>query len=325
MTNAAIASAVAATPIRRTSRTSAMRPVADSVRTIDPASWRSSDVPLLRDPRALITRLHDLHHPAPGTAVVAVLDGTGRPVAGASFPMDGGTGSVDGWQCRNTILATLRMIVPDDLRRPAPVRTTVLLLCRDGRRAWEPDDGRWMWGLRDACALHGLRAGAVAVLAEDGWEVVGDGRSGRTPASVPRVALLPTRRTRGGKKTKTAAKPMPRTASAQRPRPRVAPEPRERTAAREEPEVAPRTPPRIEPGTRTKAAGHEVEAELPVELPTAAPGRGAGVPERTEVPAAAAAFRGHTEGPPGPGEGDYAAPVRYLADAGATGAELRCS
>jgi hypothetical protein len=322
VTNAAIASAVAATPIRPTRRTSAMRPVADSVRTIDPESWRSSDVPLLRDPRALVTRLHELHRPAPGTAVVAVLDATGRPVASASFAMDGGTGPVDGWQCRNTILATLRLIVPDDLRRSAPVRTTVLLLCRDGRRAWEPDDGRWMWGLRDACALHGLRGGAVVVLAEDGWEVVGDRRSGRTPASVPRVALLPTSGTRGKGKAQTGAKPKRRAATAQRPRPRVAPAPAERTVARVEPRIEPRTEPRFEPGTRTKSAGHEV----PVELPVAAPGRAVGVPERTEVPAAAAAFGGYAEGPPGPDERDYTAPVRYLTDAGATsGAGLRCS
>ncbi|MGA4544801.1 hypothetical protein ACPA54_32900 [Uniformispora flossi] len=321
MTNAAIASAVAVTPIRPTRRTSAMRPVAASVRTIDPESWRSSDVPLLRDPRALVTRLHELHGPTPGTAVVAVLDATGRPVASASFATDGDTGSVDGWQCRNTILATLRLIVPDDLRRPAPVRTTVLLLCRDGRRAWEPDDGRWMWGLRDACALHGLRGGAVVVLAEDGWEVVGDGRSGRTPASVPRVALLPVRRKPGKGKAKTEAKPKRRAATAQRPRPRVAPEPAERTVARVEPKIEPRTEPQIEPGTRRKSAGHDV----PVESPVAAPGRGVGVPERTEVPAAAAAFGGHAEGTPGPGERDYAAPVRYLTDAGATGTGLRCS
>lgn len=304
MSNAAIASAAAATPIRRTRRTSAMRPVADSVRTIDPESWRTSGVPLLRDPRALVARLHELHRPGPGTAVVAVLDTTGRPVASASFAMDGGTGPVDGWQCRNTILATLRMIVPDDLRRPAPVRTTVLLLCRDGRRAWAADDGRWMWGLRDACALHGLRTGAVVVLGEDGWEVVGDGRSGRTPASLPRIALLPTRGKRGkgdGKATDKGGKKQ-RTAAARRPRPRVAPEPAARTAGR--------------------VVGHEA----PVELPVAGPGRGAGVPERTEVAAAAAAFGGISEAsPPGPGEREYAAPVRYLTDAGAAGAGLRCS
>jgi hypothetical protein len=93
------------------------------------------------------------------------------------------------------------MIVPDDLRRGAPVRTTVLLLCREGRRGWQPDDGRWMWGLRDACALHGLRGGAVVTVGDDGWEVVGDGRSGRTPSAVPPVAVLPARR-RGGAERK---------------------------------------------------------------------------------------------------------------------------
>jgi hypothetical protein len=128
----------------------------------------------------VIARLHELHRPAPGTAVVAVLDADDRPVASASFSTDT-PGATDGWECRNIILAHLRMIVPDDLRRAAPVRTTVLLICRDGERGWEPDDGRWMWGLRDACALHGLRCGAVAVLAEDGWQIVADGRTGRTP------------------------------------------------------------------------------------------------------------------------------------------------
>lgn len=166
----------------------------DPVRMIAPDAWQASGVPLLRDPRGLITRLHDLHRPKPGTAIVAVLDAEGRPVASASFAIDDGTGPVDGWECRNTILAQLRMIVADDLRRPTPTRTTVLLLCREGGRAWEPDDGRWMWGLRDACALHGLRCGATVVLAENGWQVVGDGRNGRTPGSVTRPPRAPAAR-----------------------------------------------------------------------------------------------------------------------------------
>lgn len=158
---------------------------------IDPEQWQAFDVPLLRDPRALVKRLHDLHRPEPGTAVVAVLDAEGRPVASASFALDNGSGPTDGWECRNTILAHLRMIVPDDLRRASPTRTTVLLLCRDGQRGWEPDDGRWMWGLRDACGLHGLRCGAAVIMAEDGWQVVGDGRNGRTPASAARPVPAP--------------------------------------------------------------------------------------------------------------------------------------
>lgn len=179
----------------------------ETARMLTPDAWAKAGVPLLRDPRELIKRLHGLHRPEPGTAVVAVLDGDGRPVASASFAMYGESAPdadahdpagarpdendgvltphppvpLDGWECRNMILAHLRLIVPDDLRRATPTRTTILLLCRDGRRGWEPDDGRWMWGLRDACALHGLRSGAVVVLADDGWQVVADGRGGRTP------------------------------------------------------------------------------------------------------------------------------------------------
>ncbi|WP_406281570.1 hypothetical protein [Embleya sp. NBC_00896] len=149
-------------------------------RWFDPETWRARGIPLLRDPRALLKRLHALHEPIARTAVVTVLDGSERPVASASFGF--GASRTDGWRCRNLILANLRLIVPDDLRRSTPTHTTVLALYRDGRRDWEADDGRWMWGLHDACVLHGLRCGAFAIVANDGWRVVADGRSGRTPA-----------------------------------------------------------------------------------------------------------------------------------------------
>ncbi|MFI1378226.1 hypothetical protein [Embleya sp. NPDC020886] len=158
-------------------------PTASPSRWLDPESWRTHGIPLLRDPRALIKRLYDLHQPVARTAVVGVLDRSERPVASASFGF--GEGRTDGWRCRNLILANLRLIVPDDLRRTTPTHTTVLVIHRAGTREWEADDGRWMWGLHDACVLHGLRCGAVAVVSQDGWQLIADGRSGRTPALRP--------------------------------------------------------------------------------------------------------------------------------------------
>ncbi|MGC0420357.1 hypothetical protein [Embleya sp. AB8] len=158
-------------------------PSAGSSRRLDPESWHTREIPLLRDPRTLLNRLDELHRPPARTALVAVLDHAERPVAGASF--DIGEGHTDGWRCRNLILAHLRLIVPDDLRRSTPTHTTVLLLHRPGGRDWQPDDGRWMWGLHDACVLHGLRCGAFVIVAEDGWRPVADGRCGRTPALRP--------------------------------------------------------------------------------------------------------------------------------------------
>jgi hypothetical protein len=152
----------------------------ESARQLDPEAWRSLGVPLLRDPRSVVTRLHGLHRPVSGTGIVAVLDAEERPVASASFALGGAP--ADGWRCRNTLLAQLRGIVPDDLRRSAPVRTTVLLVCRPGSPVWQPGDGRWMWGLWDACTLHGLRCGAVVTVGAGGWSPVGDDRAGRTPA-----------------------------------------------------------------------------------------------------------------------------------------------
>ncbi|WP_439676929.1 hypothetical protein [Embleya sp. MST-111070] len=158
-------------------------PPASPSRWLDPESWRARRIPLLRDPRALLKRLDDLHRPVARTAVVAVLDRSERPVASASFGF--GEGRTDGWRCRNLILANLRLIVPDDLRRGTPTHTTVLAVHREGGRGWVADDGRWMWGLHDACVLHGLRCGAFAIVAEDGWQLVADGRCGRTPALPP--------------------------------------------------------------------------------------------------------------------------------------------
>ncbi|GAA2625581.1 hypothetical protein GCM10009863_45320 [Streptomyces axinellae] len=45
-------------------------------------------------------------------------------------------------------------------------------------------DGAWMWGLRDACTLHGLRCGAYITLTATGWQVLGEGRGGRRPSAV---------------------------------------------------------------------------------------------------------------------------------------------
>ncbi|WP_234425607.1 hypothetical protein, partial [Streptomyces kebangsaanensis] len=87
----------------------------------------------------------------------------------------------DGWMLRNALLAQLRRVIPHDLRRRTPVRTAVLLYCRDGDARWTEEDGAWMWGLRDACTLHGLRCGAYITLTRDGWQVLGEGRGGRRP------------------------------------------------------------------------------------------------------------------------------------------------
>lgn len=148
-------------------------------RTIDPSAWVQAGVPLLRAPRELVTDLHRVHRPQPGTAVVAVLGQDDRIVAGASFPSRIGHG--DGWQYRNAILAHLRHVVPHDLRLARPVRTAVLLLCRRGTAEWTEEDGPWMWGLRDASSLHGMRCGAYITLADTGWQVVGEQRAGRHP------------------------------------------------------------------------------------------------------------------------------------------------
>lgn len=150
-------------------------------RSLEAAEWADADVPLLANPREVIKELHALHLPSPSTAVVAVYDPDGRIRASASFA--GRVGVVDGWERRNTLLSHLRRVIPHDLRLRRPVRTAVLLVCRDGAPGWTSEDGTWMWGLRDACALHGLRCGSYVTLTADGWNVLGENRAGRTPSA----------------------------------------------------------------------------------------------------------------------------------------------
>ncbi|MEU4682963.1 hypothetical protein [Streptomyces xinghaiensis] len=175
-------------------------------RTLEPAEWTAAGIPLLRDPREIVTGLHTRHRPAPATVVIAVLDTEQRVIASASFAC--GEAAADGWLFRNALLDRLRRIIPHDLRRRNPVRTAVLLHCRAGDTEWTPLDGAWMWGLRDACTLHGLRCGAYLVLTPGGWRVLGEGRGGRHPHSgapggAPRAAggarpAVTPRRTAGG-------------------------------------------------------------------------------------------------------------------------------
>ncbi|MER5492434.1 hypothetical protein ACSMX9_23515 [Streptomyces sp. LE64] len=151
-------------------------------RMLEPAEWAAAGIPLLRNPREVVSGLHARHRPTPATAVVAVLDPDERLRASASFTRRAVT--PDGWVFRNALLAQLRRVIPHDLRRRAPVRTAVLLYCRDGDARWTREDGAWMWGLRDACTLHGLRCGAYITLTRDGWQVLGEGRGGRRPSSL---------------------------------------------------------------------------------------------------------------------------------------------
>ncbi|GAA0916791.1 hypothetical protein [Streptomyces thermoalcalitolerans] len=153
--------------------------VASAHRVLEPAEWAAAGIPLLRNPREVVSGLHARHRPTPSTAVIAVLDPDDRLRASASFTR--GSMPADGWMLRNALLAQLRRVVPHDLRRRTPVRTAVLLYCRDGDTRWTEEDGAWMWGLRDACTLHGLRCGAYITLARDGWQVLGEGRGGRRP------------------------------------------------------------------------------------------------------------------------------------------------
>ncbi|MFD4987041.1 hypothetical protein [Streptomyces sp. NPDC058374] len=152
-------------------------------RTLQPAEWAAAGIPLLRDPREVVGGLHALHRPTATTAVVAVLDHRERVCASASFARR--SASTDGWVYRNALLAQLRRVVPHDLRRRSPARTAVLLHCRDGEGRWTEEDGAWMWGLRDACTLHGLRCGAYITLTGDGWQVLGEDRGGRRPSVGP--------------------------------------------------------------------------------------------------------------------------------------------
>ncbi|MCX5203752.1 hypothetical protein OG897_20120 [Streptomyces sp. NBC_00237] len=157
-------------------------------RTLEPAEWASAGIPLLRNPREVVSGLHARHLPVTSTAVVAVLDTEERLIASASFVRR--STPADGWELRNALLAHLRRVVPHDLRRRTPVRTAVLLYCRDGDERWTEEDGAWMWGLRDACTLHGLRCGAYITLTRGGWQVLGEGRGGRRPFAGSRPSGL---------------------------------------------------------------------------------------------------------------------------------------
>ncbi|MFE0177246.1 hypothetical protein ACFWZ2_33560 [Streptomyces sp. NPDC059002] len=151
------------------------------IRMLEPAEWSAAGIPLLRNPREVVSGLHSRHRPTPLTAIVAVLDPDERLRASASFSRR--ATATDGWVFRNALLTQLRRVIPHDLRRRTPIRTAVLLYCRDGDARWTQEDGAWMWGLRDACTLHGLRCGAYITLTRDGWQVLGEGRGGRRPSA----------------------------------------------------------------------------------------------------------------------------------------------
>ncbi|MCG3040845.1 hypothetical protein L7D48_09720 [Streptomyces sp. S1A] len=148
-------------------------------RVLEPAEWAAAGIPLLRSPRELVAGLHTRHRPGPATSVVAVLGPDERIIASASFSRANST--PDGWECRNVLLSQMRRIVPHDLRRRRPSRTAVLLCCREDDPGWSDEDGAWMWGLRDACILHGLRCGAYITVTRTGWQVLGEDRGGRRP------------------------------------------------------------------------------------------------------------------------------------------------
>ncbi|MGW7820918.1 hypothetical protein ACWGLF_22925 [Streptomyces puniciscabiei] len=152
---------------------------ASASRLLEPAEWAAAGIPLLRNPREVVSGLHARHRPRLSTAIVAVLDPDERLCASASFTRR--PAPADGWMFRNALLAQLRRVIPHDLRRRTPVRTAILVYCREGEARWTEEDGAWMWGLRDACTLHGLRCGAYITLTQDGWHVLGEGRSGRRP------------------------------------------------------------------------------------------------------------------------------------------------
>ncbi|WKE69276.1 hypothetical protein [Streptomyces sp. WP-1] len=152
---------------------------ASAGRVLEPAEWAAAGIPLLRNPREVVSGLHARHRPRPSTVIVAVLDPDERLCASASFTRR--AAPADGWMFRNALLSQLRRVIPHDLRRRTPVRTAVLLYCREGDARWTEEDGAWMWGLRDACTLHGLRCGAYITLTHDGWQVLGEGRGGRRP------------------------------------------------------------------------------------------------------------------------------------------------
>jgi hypothetical protein len=153
--------------------------VSPGPRNLEAAEWTGIGTPLQANAREVVKDLHARHQPVPTTAVVAVYEPDGRIRASASFT--GRVGLLDGWERRNALLTHLRRVIPHDLRLRRPVRTAVLLLCRDGPPGWTAEDGAWMWGLHDACALHGLRCGSYVTLTPDGWRVIGENHGGRTP------------------------------------------------------------------------------------------------------------------------------------------------
>ncbi|MFH8885973.1 hypothetical protein [Streptomyces californicus] len=176
-------------PSSATSASASVDSVNRLARMLEPAEWASAGIPLLRSPREVVSGLHSRHRPTPATAVIAVLDHEERLAASASFARRT-TVPADGWEFRNALLAQLRRVIPHDLRRRTPVRTAVLLYCRDGDERWTEEDGAWMWGLRDACTLHGLRCGAYITLTGGGWQVLGEGRGGRRPSALSEPAPL---------------------------------------------------------------------------------------------------------------------------------------
>ncbi|MGW4912712.1 hypothetical protein [Streptomyces sp. NPDC004270] len=186
---------------------------ASASRLLEPAEWADAGIPLLRNPREVVSGLHARHRPKPATAIVAVLDPEERLCASASFTRR--SAQADGWMFRNALLAQLRRVIPHDLRRRTPVRTAVLLYCREGDARWTEEDGAWMWGLRDACTLHGLRCGAYITLTHDGWQVLGEGRGGRRPnADSPPEPLALTEATPLSPRTGGAASEVLRRAAA---------------------------------------------------------------------------------------------------------------
>ena len=75
-------------------------------RLLEPAEWAEAGIPLLRNPREVVSGLHSRHGPKPATAIVAVLDPDERLLASASFTRR--PAPADGWMFRNTLLAQLR-------------------------------------------------------------------------------------------------------------------------------------------------------------------------------------------------------------------------
>ncbi|UNS99397.1 hypothetical protein MMF93_25250 [Streptomyces tubbatahanensis] len=157
-------------------------------RVVRLAEWVAAATPLPQDPQAVVEGLCTRHLPHPPTAVLGVLGYDERLVASASFSLE--RSRPDGWEYRNALLDRLRRVTPHDLRRRVPARTAVLLCARFGESGWTPVDGAWMWGLRDACTLHGLRCGAYITLTSSGWRILGAHRSGRLPSATTASGLL---------------------------------------------------------------------------------------------------------------------------------------